>query len=69
MPVSELQLTEQKMSEKKTEPQEYPKVRYTGIGVRFVDGVDLLRSKAGQRLLDSAMKMETNSNLKLKSPD
>ena len=57
------------MSEKKTEAQEYPKVRYTGIGVRFVDGVDLLRSKAGQRLLDSAMKMETNSNFKLKSPD
>lgn len=57
------------MNEKKQESPEFPKVRYTGIGIRTIDGEELLRSKAGQRLLDRAMKISINSNTKSKSSD
>lgn len=55
------------MNKKKQEPPEFPKVRYTGIGIRTIDGEEFLRSKAGQRLLDRAMKISINSDAKSKS--
>ena len=49
--------------------QNFQKFSYTGIGIRTIDGEELLRSKAGQRLLDRAMKISINSNTKSKSSD
>lgn len=57
------------MNEKKQEPPEYPKMRYTRNRERFVDGEELLRSKAGQRLLESAIKMEVKLNKISDSPE
>lgn len=57
------------MNEKKIEPPEYPKMRYTRNGERFVDGEEFLRSKTGQRLLESAIKMKINSNAKSDSSE
>lgn len=53
-----------KKNEKKNELQEveYPTIYYTRNGERFVDGEEFLRSKTGQELLDSAIKMKINSN-------
>lgn len=57
------------MNEKKQDPPEFPKVRYAGTGKRTIDGDDLLRSKAGRRLLDQALKVKINPKESSKSSD
>ena len=55
------------MNEREIELPEYPKMRYTRNGERFVDGEEFLRSKTGQRLLKRAIRMERAINAKSNS--
>ena len=57
------------MNEKESELPEFPKVRYVGIGIRTIDSEDLLRSKAGRRLLDRALKIKINPKENSKPSD
>ena len=57
------------MSESEIEPPEYPKMRYTRNGERYVDGKEFLKSKTGQDLLESVLNMKINSDAESDSRD
>lgn len=57
------------MDEKNIEPPEYPKMRYTRNGERYVDSEEFIRSKTGRRLMERVLKMKINPDEKLDSRD
>ena len=57
------------MDEKNIEPPEYPKMRYTRNGERYVDSEEFIKSKTGRRLMERVLKMKINPDEKLDSRD